>query len=121
MQYTYSQHQWHGEYQKLCRQRDLESLYHVQQDCHAAMIANPSNPKCSQYADEALYCAQEICRRKGLGRYRVASVSPRDCAIGAKRTQIGPESTPSDECLLDTGRNALLGVMGIPPTTEEVR
>ena len=84
MQYTYSQHQWHSEYQKLCRQRDLESLYHVQQDCHAAMIANPSNPKCSQYADEALYCAQEICRRKGLGRYRVASVSPRDCAIGGE-------------------------------------
>lgn len=64
MEYTYGQHQWHSEYQKLCRQRDLESLHYVRDDCRNAMIANPANPKCSQYADEAHYCSHEIARRK---------------------------------------------------------
>ena len=63
MQYTYGQHQWHSEYQKLCRNRDLESLQYIIDDCRAAMLAMPDNPKCSQYADEAHYCAMEISRR----------------------------------------------------------
>lgn len=65
MQYTYGQHQWHSEYQALCRKLDLHSLFYIQDDCLKAMIANPQNPKCDQYADEAHYCAMEIRRRKG--------------------------------------------------------
>lgn len=65
MQYTYGQHQWHSEYMKLCRARDLDSLFYVHADCINAMAANPQNPKCGQYADEAHYCAMEIRRRKG--------------------------------------------------------
>lgn len=63
MQYTYGQHQWHSEYAELCKQRSVESLHYIVSDCHAAMTANPDNPKCSQYADEAHYCAMEINRR----------------------------------------------------------
>ena len=63
MQYTYGQHQWHSEYQKLCRNRDIESLRYVMQDCRNAIAANPDNPKSAQYEDEALYCGMEITRR----------------------------------------------------------
>ena len=63
MQYVYGQHQWHSEYQKLCKKRDIESLRYVLWDCRVAMTANPQNPKCGQYADEAHYCAMEITKR----------------------------------------------------------
>jgi hypothetical protein len=64
MQYTYGQHQWHSEYQELCRKRDLDALFYALGDCRRAMAANPDNPKCDQYADEAHYCAMEIRRRE---------------------------------------------------------
>jgi hypothetical protein len=67
MQYVYGQHQWHSEYQKLCKKRDIESLRYVLWDCRVAMTANPQNPKCGQYADEAHYCAMEITKRKSQG------------------------------------------------------
>ena len=63
MQYVYGQHQWHSEYQKLCKKRDIESLRYVLWDCRVAITANPQNPKCGQYADEAHYCAMEITKR----------------------------------------------------------
>ena len=63
MQYTYGQHQWHSEYQRVCRKRDIESLRYVMQDCRNAIAANPENPKSAQYADEICYCADEINRR----------------------------------------------------------
>ena len=63
MQYTYGQHQWHSEYAELCKHRSDESLQYIIDDCRAAMLAMPDNPKCSQYADEAHYCGMEITRR----------------------------------------------------------
>ena len=63
MQYVYGQHQWHSEYQAMCKKRDLESLRYVLWDCRVAITANPQNPKCGQYADEAHYCAMEITKR----------------------------------------------------------
>ena len=64
MQYTYGQHQWHSENQRVCRNRDIESLRYVLEDCRNAIYANPENPKCSQYADEAHYFGMEITRRE---------------------------------------------------------
>ena len=43
----------------------MDSLFYVHADCIEAMIANPQNPKCEQYADEAHYCAMDIRKRKG--------------------------------------------------------
>lgn len=65
MNYHYGQHQWHSEYQKLCRSRDPASLAYVARDCYDAFNANPDNPKCSQYMDESLYCMDEL-RRRGI-------------------------------------------------------
>lgn len=68
MNHVYGQHQWHSEYQATCKKRGLESLRYVLWDCRAAMAANPDNPKCEQYADEAHYCAMELHRRRVAAR-----------------------------------------------------
>jgi len=68
MNHVYGQHQWHSEYQAICKKRALESLRYALWDCRAAMAANPENPKCEQYADEAHYCGMEIHRRRVAAR-----------------------------------------------------
>tara|TARA_R110001592_G_scaffold163828_1_gene397811 strand:- start:992 stop:1294 length:303 start_codon:yes stop_codon:yes gene_type:complete len=55
---------WHSEYiAKTKRMTDAE-LDYVSKDCRAAYEANPEGPKGEQYADEILYCNQEIHRRE---------------------------------------------------------
>lgn len=63
MKYTYGQHQWHSEYQAVCRKRDNDSLEYVSMDCWRAIQANPENPKSSQYWDEYWYCRAELRNR----------------------------------------------------------
>ena len=63
MQYQYGQHQWHSEYQKLCKSRDNDSLEYIATDCWQAIQANPENPKSGQYWDEFWYCRAELRSR----------------------------------------------------------
>lgn len=55
--------QWHSAYMAKTKGMTDEELRYVIEDCHNAMHAMPSNPKCGQYADEAHYCAMELRRR----------------------------------------------------------
>jgi len=63
MNHVYGEHQWHSEYQRLCRTRSTESLVYIQNDCWQAANAMPDNPKASQYWDEFWYCRDELRRR----------------------------------------------------------
>jgi hypothetical protein len=63
MKYTYGQHQWHSEYQALCKKRDSDSLEYVAIDCWRALEAMPQGPKSEQYWDEFWYCRGELRRR----------------------------------------------------------
>jgi hypothetical protein len=55
--------QWHSTYMAKTKWMTDEELRYVIEDCHNAMHAMPSNPKCEQYVDEAHYCAMELRRR----------------------------------------------------------
>ncbi len=54
---------WHTYYMESVKRKSNASLRCIITDCNAAMSSNPSNPKCGQYADELLYCAQELHHR----------------------------------------------------------
>ena len=55
---------WHSEFIAKARRMTEDELLYVIKDCEAAMAALPESPKCSQYADERLYCGMELHRRK---------------------------------------------------------
>jgi len=40
-------------------------------DCREAYEANPANPKCGEYRDMELYCAEELARRTKVEAYGV--------------------------------------------------
>lgn len=56
--------QWHSDYQASLKNRDMESLLYIIDDCQRAIEAMPENPKAGQYADEIHYCRAEIARRQ---------------------------------------------------------
>jgi len=55
---------WHSDYIKLCKNRPIESLRYVIDDCRAAIKAFPDNVKSGQYQDEIHYCFTELKRRE---------------------------------------------------------
>ncbi len=55
----------HSEYPKQMKRKDVDSLRFTMKDAKEAIEANPNNANNGYYADEVLYCAQEL-RRRGL-------------------------------------------------------
>lgn len=58
----------HTTYPKLCRRRSEAELLFVMADARNAIDAMPDNPNAGYYADEILYCAQELDRRARGGK-----------------------------------------------------
>jgi hypothetical protein len=54
----------HTEYPRRLWQRSVEELRFIIKDATEAQRANPSNPNNGYYADEVLYAAAELSRRK---------------------------------------------------------
>ena len=54
----------HTDYPKSLKKLDMAALEYIRKDAHEAMMALPSNPNNSYYADEVCYCSDEIARRK---------------------------------------------------------
>ena len=54
----------HNEYPKTLRNKSEAELRFIVRDCQEALEANPTSAKASDYADEILYVAAELNRRK---------------------------------------------------------
>jgi hypothetical protein len=54
---------WHTLEMARVSRLNYDSLVYTINDCHAAMRANPDNPKCGQYADTAHYCGMQLKAR----------------------------------------------------------
>ena len=54
----------HSAYQKSLKRMSLEELQFVIEDARSAIKAYPENPNAGYYADEVIYCSQEIRNRR---------------------------------------------------------
>jgi len=55
---------WHTSYPKTLKNKSVESLRYIIEDCKKAIQAMPDNPKNGQYQDTIHYCAMELENRK---------------------------------------------------------
>ncbi len=56
---------WHTTEMKRVAKLPIEALEYTIKDCREAILANPENPKCGQYADTSHYCQMELVKRRG--------------------------------------------------------
>ena len=69
-QYADGNGNWHSEYIAKAKKMSSDQLLFIARDCKAAMAANPENPKAGQYADEMLYCMNELASRRAFYKKR---------------------------------------------------